>query len=157
MADNLHFVANPAIGLCPSCGSVRGQLLTGEGEQASAIAESACPSPFCPEAYRKGELLPGVDISYLYRGRALLFFPYDENATGGGGESVSGLIRAVPFEHVHDRVARRQGLVVAENILWPDDRKRFGELFDHHIHHENAPHVTPLNDGWDSKHGLPVL
>lgn len=120
---------------------------------AAGAADAVCPSPYCPKSFRPGAaLLPGVDPSYLYRGRALLFCPEREVE---GGEV--GVIRAVPFEHVHCATSRHQALIVVRDIVWPQDRKRFGELFDHHIHHEDAPHVSPLNDGWDSHHGLPVL
>jgi hypothetical protein len=58
---------------------------------------------------------------------------------------------------VHSEVVRRNALVVASGVCWPQDRKRFGELFDHHVHHVDGPLIQPSNSGWDASRGLPVL
>ena len=128
---------------CPRCGSVLGR----HGDQ-----EDCCPAPSCNG---HGKLLPGVDPSYLYRARALLFVPECDGEEEGDCQQI-GRIIAIQPEHVRSAIARKHALVVATNVCWPRDRKHFGELFEHNVHHTDGPLVHPPNDGWDSTRPLPV-
>jgi len=149
MVSHHEFVPSPDGESCPHCGSLLGRF--------DDDANLCCPSPVCNE----GVFLPGVEPSLLYRAFALVFMPDEPGHLQDVPESQRkrevGVIRAVPPGQVHDPVVRRNSPIVATDVVWPDDRGYFNDLFDHHIHHENAPHVTPLNDGWDAGHELPVL
>ncbi|HHI79343.1 MAG TPA: hypothetical protein ENK02_05145 [Planctomycetes bacterium] len=118
-------------------------------EDGKVVEEGVLPCPAC----QGGKMLPGLDPSYLYRAFALVFCPTGKDEDG----CEIGVIRSVPPAHVHDPVARGRAKVVVTDVRWPEDKRRFSKLFDHHIHHERDPNITPLNDGWDSQHSLPVL
>ncbi len=162
MAKKIRFEKGLAQGgnedsFCPECGSVLGHVLDLSGDEPELLKDAVCPAPFCSRRMEHegsgGEgLLPGADPSLLYRARALIFVP-DGEADG----KETGTIRALRYEEVHDPVARHRAKPVVTEVVWPDDRKAFSELFSHHVHHEKDPHVTPLNDGWDRSRPLPVL
>ncbi len=156
MGNKLRFEQDSASGFCPDCGSVLGALADPSSKSSSTAEMNVCPSPFCPSGHKEGRegLLPGVDASLLYRERALSF---TRDGDGGATGAQVGVIRAVKHEDVHDPVARAKSLVVATNVRWPEDMKQFGELFSHHVHHEDAPNVAPPNDGWDQSRTHPVL
>ncbi len=153
MTASASFVPNDEGRICERCGSLLGRWVSEEGEVLSA---EVCPAPHA-EARREDRREP--EPSFLYRGFVLVFEPEEvlDHGADGAHPREKGIIRSVRPEHVHDPVARRRGLIVATDVLWPEDRKRFCELFDHHVHHVGAPHVTPLNDGWDPSRELPVL
>lgn len=142
MSDS-RFVPHGAGQVCETCGSLLGRY---------GDSENFCPAPSCDG---NGQLAEGVDPSYLYRSRALLFVPNDADAVPGCDEV--GVIIAVKPNEVTSTLARGHAPTVATGVCWPRDRKRFGELFDHHVHHVNGPLVQPPNDGWDADHPLPVL
>lgn len=143
MSSEARFVVDAEPRVCPRCGSLLGRYGDREG---------FCPAPICDGA---GELVPGADASFLYRARALLFVPTG-GASAAGCDEVGSIIAVKP-EEVTSAIARGHAPVVATDVCWPKDRKRFGELFDHHIHHVNGPLVEPPNDGWDADRPLPVL
>ncbi len=146
MAGKVRFVPKEDGRFCRDCGSLSGDLRDEDGE---VVEKDVLPCPKCQD----GKMLPGLDPSYLYRAFALIFM-----ATGKDEDGCEiGVIRTVPPAYVHDAVARGRGMVIATNVRWPEDKKKFSKLFDHHIHHERDPNITPLNDGWDSQHPLPVL
>ncbi|MFQ5506282.1 MAG: hypothetical protein ACE5F1_16055 [Planctomycetota bacterium] len=158
MVANEEFVPLGDGSSCPRCGSLLGRLeRPGGARGGDPRAEPFCPSPVCND----GVLLHDADASYLYRAWALIFTRVRGPGLPDKSESERleehGVIRAVRPEGVHDPIVRRNSPIVAAEVRWPADRKRFSELFDHHVHHETAPHITPLNDGWDSQHSLPVL
>jgi hypothetical protein len=144
-----EFVPSTGGESCPNCGSLLGRF--GSDEQL------VCPSPVCND----GVFPEGVEPSVLYRAFALIFMPDEPSKLEDVPESQRkrevGVIRAVQPDLVQDPVVRRNSPIVATEVVWPDDRDRFNDLFDHHIHHENAPQVTPLNDGWDAGRHVPVL
>jgi hypothetical protein len=130
--------------VCPRCGSILGAY---DGR------EAFCPSPTCGG---EGRLPPGIDASFLYRARALVFVP-DPQAEPVPGCDEVGVILAVEPELVTSEVARRHAPVVVSDVCWPRDRARFSQLFDHHVHHVDGPLISPPNSGWDPTRGLPVL
>lgn len=148
MGKNPEFIPHRDGRVCQDCGSLLGRF----GEM-----ENVRPCPAC----NQGVLLPGVDPSYLYRARVLLFVPDPEPEDAAGqrpdGCEQVGKIIAVRSEEVTSDIARQHAPVVATGVCWPRDRKHFGELFDHHIHHVHGPLVEPPNDGWDANRPLPVL
>ncbi len=146
MAGKTHFVPKEDGRFCRDCGSLSGDLQDRDG---NVVEEDVLPCPKC----QGGKMLEGLDPSYLYRAFALLFTPTGKDEDG----CEIGVIRTVPPAHIHDPIARNRAMVVATDVRWPNDKKKFSKLFDHHIHHERDPNITPLNDGWDSQHSLPVL
>jgi len=145
-----RFEPKAEYGACERCGTILGDLVVdGDGGEAVTKARS-CPSPLCTG---RTTLPTGADASLLYKARALVFSPQERREDG----TEVGVILAVDPDEVHDKTLRRRSPVIARDVLWPVDRKRFMRMFDHHIHHESAPHITPLNDGWDASRKVPVL
>ena len=179
MSKKLRFESYAEPRACYVCGSMLGRLMeeSEEGEGLGIVQEGFCPSPYCATDRTKPE---NFDASFLYRTRVLVFTKakgaetheddrdvvrQDAGEEGAGEEGAGeedtvqeiGVIRAIKPEEVHDPVSRRNAPIVVENVCWPRDRKRFCELFNRHVHHEMAPNITVLNDGWDSSQPLPVL
>lgn len=145
-----RFQPRAGYGACERCGTILGDLVV-DGEGGEEVSKARfCPSPLCTGSK---ELPGGADTSLLYKARALIFVPEERRDDG----TEVGVILAVKPDEVHDRTLRRRSPAVARDVVWPIDRKHFARMFDHHIHHESAPHITPLNDGWDASRKVPVL
>jgi hypothetical protein len=150
MSANENFVARAEYGACGDCGTILGDIVAQEGGEEKVVQAKACCSPICTG---KNELIDGLDPSLLYRVRALVFVP--EEKLEGGTEK--GHVVAVLPEDVHDEILRHDSPVILTDVRWPADRKHFISMLNHHIHHEAAPNITQLNDGWDSSRKVPVL
>jgi len=150
MSANEKFVARAEYGACDECGTILGDVVAQEGGEAKVVQANVCCSPICTG---KHELIKGLDASLLYRARALVFIPQEKLTDG----TEKGHIVAVLPEDIHEPVLRHDSPVVVTDVCWPNDRKHFSEFFNHHVHYEGAPNITPLNDGWDPSRKVPVL
>lgn len=150
MSANEKFVARAEYGACDACGTILGDVVAQEGGEEKVVQAKVCGSPVCTG---KNELMEGLDPSLLYRARALVFIPKEKLEDG----TEKGHIVAVRPDDVHEPILRRESPVVVSDVCWPKDRKHFIEFFNHHVHYEGAPNITPLNDGWDASRKVPVL
>jgi hypothetical protein len=150
MSANEKFVARAEYGACEKCGTILGDIVAPESGEEKVVQAKVCCSPICTG---KNEMIEGLDASLLYRVRALVFLP--EARLDDGNEK--GRIVAVLPDDVHETLLRRESPTVVTDVCWPKDRKHFIEFFNHHVHYEGSPNITPLNDGWDPSRKVPVL